>query len=125
MLVFIFLHVYSITKLSELSKKEIGVKTECLHKKIKQNAKEVLSSITKLLSVPQIDQQISNLKEKKQKQKDFQFKQSEPPTTSVSSQLKNSTKYAKYNFSMRANTKYDNLNKVRAIFRVLTLPVNG
>lgn len=117
--------MYSITKLSELSKKEIGVKTECLHKKIKQNAKEVLSSITKLLSVPQIDQQISNLKEKKQKQKDFQFKQSEPPTTSVSSQLKNSTKYAKYNFSMRANTKYDNLNKVRAIFRVLTLPVNG
>ena len=88
MLVFIFLHVYSITKLSELSKKEIGVKTECLHKKIKQNAKEVLSSITKLLSVPQIDQQISNLKEKKQKQKDFQSKQSEPPTTSVSSQLK-------------------------------------
>ena len=88
MLVFIILHVYSITKLSELSKKEIGVKTKCLHKKVKQNAKEVLSSITKLLSVPQIDQQISNLKEKKQKQKDFQFKQSEPPTTSVSSQLK-------------------------------------
>lgn len=71
MLVFIFLHVYSITKLSELSKKEIGVKTECLHKKIKQNAKEVLSSITKLLSVPQIDQQISNLKEKNKNKKIF------------------------------------------------------
>lgn len=125
MLVFIFLHVYSITKLSELSKKEIGVKTECLHKKIKQNAKEVLSSITKLLSVPQIDQQISNLKEKKQKQKDFQFKQSEPPTTSVSSQLKIPQSMQNTTFSMRANTKYDNLNKVRAIFRVLTLPVNG
>ena len=124
MLVFIFLHVYSITKLSELSKKEIGVKTECLHKKIKQNAKEVLSSITKLLSVPQIDQQISNLKEKKQKQKDFQFKQSEPPTTSVSSQLKIPQSMQNTTF-LRANTKYDNLNKVRAIFRVLTLPVNG